>query len=133
MPRTHPFLYLLRYSVALLILAACENAQNTQPVGYCAATLTPAVIVTPEDSSTRANLVMGARGVARSGTYSDSLRRVDLVDSVLWGGARLGTYEVTVERQGYQPWTRSGVQVTQRTVCGALVSVQVTALLQLSP
>src|SRR6266550_3014724 len=130
MPRTPPFLYLLRYTVALLSLAACQNAQNTQPVGYCAATLTPAVIVTPEDSSTRANLAMGARGVARSGTYSDSLRRVD---SVLWGGARLGTYAVTVERQGYQPWTRSGVQVTQTTVCGSLVSVQVTALLQLSP
>ena len=132
MPRTHPFLYLLRYSVALLILAACQNTQNTQPTGYCAATLSPAVIVTPEDSSTRANLVMGARGLVRSGTYSDSLRRVDVVDSVLWGGARLGTYEVTVEHPGYQPWTRSGVQVKQTTACGTPVSVQVTALLQLT-
>src|SRR6267378_3657319 len=130
MPRTHPFLSLLRYSVALLILAACQNTQNTQPTGYCAGSLSPAVIVTPLDSGTRTNVAVGARGVARSGTYSDSLRRVD---SVLWGGARLGTYEVTVERLGYQTWTRSGVQVTQATVCGAPVSVQVTALLQLSP
>jgi len=133
MSRTHPFLDLFRYSVALLVVAACQNTQNTQPIGYCAASLSPAVIVTPEDSRTHANLVMGARGLVRSGTYSDSLRRVDAVDSVLWGGARVGTYEVTVEHPGYQPWTRSGVQVTQTTACGAPVSVRVTALLPLSP
>ena len=119
-----------RGSVAFLILATCQNTQSTQPSGYCLAALSPAVIVTPKDSGTHANLVDSARGVARSGTYVDSLRRVD---SVLWGGAQIGTYNVTVERPGYQQWTRSGVQVTQRTPCGMPVSVHVTALLQSNP
>ena len=108
MLRTHPLLHLFRNSVALLILAACQNAQSTQPTGYCTAAYSPAVVVTAEDSTTRANLAMGSRGVVRNGTYSDSLRRVD---SVLWGGARLGTYDVAIERQGIpavDPQRRAG-------------------------
>jgi len=126
---TQTFLSLLRGSAAFLTVAACENGP---PFGYCtAASGSPAVIVTPLDSGTRANVAVGTRGVAVSGTYVDSLRRVD---SVLWGGAQLGTYQVTVERVGYQQWVRRGVQVTQATECGMpAVSVRLTALLQPTP
>jgi hypothetical protein len=98
---------------------------------YCAAALSPAVIVTPLDSGTRANVAVGTGGVVSSGTYVDSLRVV--FDSVLWGGFHLGTYQVTVDHQGYRQWVRSGIRVTERTDCGMPVSVHVTALLQPSP
>ena len=127
MTDTQTSLNLVRSSVAFLLMAAC---QNTQPLGYCTAAYSPAVIITAEDSGTHANLAVGASGLARSGAYVDSLRRVD---SVLWGGARIGNYQLTVERLGYHQWTRTGVQVTQVTECGMPVSVHVTALLQPSP
>lgn len=99
---------------------------------YCAAPYSPAVIVTPLDSGTRANVAVGTRGAVRSGTYVDSLRIVN-GSSTLWGGGPIGTYEVTVEHQGYRQWVRSGVRVTEQTDCGMPVSVPVTALLQPSP
>ncbi len=98
---------------------------------YCAAPYSPAVIVTPLDSGTHANVAVATRGVVSSGTYVDALRVVN--DSILWGGARVGTYEVTVEHAGYRQWVRSGVQVTEHTDCGMPVSVRITALLQPSP
>ncbi len=98
---------------------------------YCAAAYSPAVVVTPLDSGTRANVAVGTGGAVSSGTYVDPLRVI--LDSVLWGGARLGTYQVTVEHPGYRQWVRSGVRVTEHTDCGMPVSVHVTALLQPSP
>ena len=121
------FLRFARGSAAFLIVAACDNRP---PFGYCAAAYSPAVIVTPLDSGTHTNVAVGARGVALSGAHVDSLRRVD---SVLWGGANLGTYQVTVERPGYHQWVRSGVHVTRATECGMPVSVPLTALLQPTP
>ena len=110
------------------MVAACDSVGvNT----YCSAPYSPAVVVTPLDSSTRANVAVGTGGTVSSGTYVDSLRVV--FDSILWGGARLGTYEVTVDHPGYRQWVRSGVQVTEHTECGMPVSVRVTALLQPSP
>ncbi len=64
------FLSLICGSAAFLIVAACENRQ----FGYCSAPYVPAVIITPRDSGTRANVAVGARGVALSGSYVDSLR-----------------------------------------------------------
>ena len=119
------FLSLALGSAAFLIVAACENR-----FGYCAAPYSPAVIITPLDSGTRANAAVGARGVALSGSYVDSLRRVD---SVLVGGSQLGTYQVTVERLGYHQWVRSGIRATKEWECGMPVSVRVTALLQPTP
>jgi hypothetical protein len=113
-------------SAAALIAAACQNT----PTGYCTAPFHPAVIVTPLDSGTGANVVVGTRGVALTGTEVDSLRPVD---SVLWGGVRRGIYDVTVEHAGYRQWVRRGIQVKDGGACGVLVSVHMTALLQPSP
>ena len=122
------FLGLVCSATACLMVATCEFGGAKM---YCAAALSPAVIVTPLDSGTRANVAVGTGGVVSSGTYVDSLRVV--FDSTLWGGRRLGTYQVTVEHAGYRQWVRSGVRVTEQTDCGMPVSVHVTALLQPSP
>ena len=126
MAPTRTFISLVCSTAACLSVAACDGAKM-----YCAAALSPAVIVTARDSATRANLVVGTRGTVSSGTYVDSLRVVN--DSFLWGGFPLGTYQVTVEHQGYRQWVRSGVRVIERTDCGMPVSAHVTALLQPSP
>ena len=122
---TRTFLSLALSSVAFLIVAAYNS-----DFGYCTAALSPAVLITPLDSGTRANVAVGARGVAITGTFVDSLR---LVDSALWGGGRKGTYQVLVERPGYHQWFRTGIRVTETTECGMPVSVPVTALLQPAP
>jgi len=125
---TRTFLSFVCSAAAWLIVAACDFGGAKM---YCAAAYSPAVVVTPLDSGTRANVAVGTHGAVSSGTYVDSLRVV--FDSVLWGGGQLGTYEVTVEHQGYRQWVRSGVRVTERTDCGMPVSVRVTALLQPTP
>jgi len=127
MAPTRSLLGLVCSAAACLIVAACDYGAKM----YCTAALSPAVIVTPLDSGTRANVAVGTHGAVSSGTYVDSLRVV--FDSVLWGGFQLGTYQVTVDHQGYRQWVGSGVRVTERTDCGMPVSVRVTALLQPSP
>src|SRR5712671_6333153 len=96
------FLGLVCSATACLMVAACEIGGGAKM--YCAAAYSPAVIVTPLDSGTRANVAVGTRGLASSGTYVDSLRVV--YDSTLWGGSQLGTYQVTVEHPGYRQWGR---------------------------
>ena len=130
MAPTRTFISLVCSAAASVIVAACDFGGAKM---YCAAALSPAVVVTPLDSGTRANITVGTRGTVSSGTYVDSLSVV--FDSVLWGGlgAQFRTYEVTVEHQGYRQWVRSGVRVTEWTECHEPVSVHVTALLQPSP
>src|SRR6266566_1001698 len=89
------FLGLVCSATACLMAAACDPRAKM----HCAAAYSPAVIVTPLDSGTHANVAVGTRGVVSSGTYVDSLRVV--YDSILWGGPQLGTYQVTVEHAGY--------------------------------
>lgn len=113
-----------------LIVAACQDG-STSPVAYCTAPRSIAVLVTPVDSVTHTSVADGAHGVVQSGAYVDPLRLSS--DSVLEGGAQLGTYEITLERPGYQDWIRANIQVTRKGPCGNVIPVRLTALLQPSP
>ena len=113
---------------ASLMLTGCGNSPTAgPPVGYCTAPRSLAVIVTARDSVSLASIADSARGVVQSGTYVDSLH---LLLDVLVGGAQLGTYQVTVQRPGYQQWVRMNVLVTHQGPCGNVIPVQLTALLQ---
>jgi hypothetical protein len=114
-------------SALVLIVGACQNGPTTPPVAYCTAPRSIAVLLTPLDSLTRVSVADSAHGIVQSGTYVDSLY---LSFGVLEGGAKLGTYQVTVERPGYRQWIRSNVQVSRQGPCGNVIPVQLTALLQ---
>jgi hypothetical protein len=116
---------------ALACLAACTGPVNV-PIAYCTSTRPVAVVVTVLDSVTGASVVDGAYGVVRDGFYVDSLRPSS-PPPALRGGARLGTYQVIVDRPRYREWTRSDVVVSQQGSCGNPVPVPLTALLQPAP
>ena len=94
-----------------------------------------AVVITVLDSTTGTSVAEGARGFVRDGTYADSLRPITTgaATTVLVGGNKVGTYEVTTERNGYREWDLKNVQVTQQGPCGNVIPVQLTALLQRNP
>lgn len=113
---------------ALACLAGC-NGPATPVIAYCTSTRPVAVVVTVLDSVSGASLADSAYGVVRDGDYVDSLR-LSPPPPTLRGGARLGTYQVIVDRSGYREWTRSDVGVAQQGSCGNPVPVSLTALLQ---
>jgi D-serine deaminase-like pyridoxal phosphate-dependent protein len=67
----------------------------------------PAIMVAIRDSLTDVPVTEGVRVIARDGTYADT------ADFRVFGLAheRPGTYTVTVEKDGYQTWSRTGVRV----------------------
>lgn len=108
-------------------LAGCD--QLTGPP--CTTDVRPALRVDVRDSSTNAPAGAGALIVARDGAFADTV----LVPAHAAGASpyhlaheRAGTYAVTVERDGYRPWSRTGVRVTKD---GCHVrTVELTARLQ---
>lgn len=104
--------------VSCLVLGAglvgCEGAYGPDPV--CTLIARPAVTVTVEHAET-GEPVDDALVVAREGTFADSARTIvsgaDTVDSVGLASERAGTYEVTVEAEGFSPWIETGVLVEE--------------------
>jgi hypothetical protein len=81
------------------------------------------------DSLSGADISSGVRAVFRDGSYADTAR----VDRAPLSGAyeRAGTYSVTVDRSGYQMWSRQSVVVT-RGICH-VNTAQLAAKLQPLP
>ena len=98
-------------TLAFLGLAAC----GTEPDG-CTLILVPAVTVRALAAGTGENVTDGARGTVSEGTYADSLRPADfdITDHrvLLLSAAyeRPGTYDLFLEREGYQAVSLSGIE-----------------------
>ena len=98
-------------TLAILGLAAC----GTEP-GGCTLNLVPGVTVRALAAGTGDNVTDGAQGTVSEGTYVDSLRPIDfdIVDQrVLMLSAayeRPGTYDLFLEREGYQAVSLSGIE-----------------------
>jgi hypothetical protein len=94
------------------VLAGCNLI--TGPT--CSLEARPALTVDVRDSTTNAPAGRGARIIARDGAFADTVL-VPTDDAELFpyplAHERAGTYTVTVERDGYRPWSRSGVRVTK--------------------
>lgn len=88
----------------------------------------PAIMVDIRDSTSGAFLGAGARAIVQDGSYADTAS-ADLTGfPYLLAFERPGTYNVTVEKTGYQPWMRSDVRVS-RGHCH-VETVSLVALLQ---
>lgn len=94
------------------VLAGCDLI--TGPA--CTTEARPALTVDVRDSITNATAGPGARIIARDGAFADTVL-VPTDDAARFpyqlAHERAGTYTVTVERDGYRPWSRSGVRVTK--------------------
>lgn len=115
--------------LTLLAAAACAMGACDDSISApCKGLPNRAIIITVRDSVTGAAAANGAAGTVETAGVVDSLQVVDSLS--MFGGSRLGTYEVSVQKDGYQPWSASNVQVTGIGTCGLVVSARLTAKLQ---
>jgi hypothetical protein len=122
----------VRLKVATLVVLVCTLATSACRLvpGACTTEAKPAVSVTVQDSATNARVGRGARIIARDGAFADTADFSNEYDGP-YGLAheRRGSYDVTVEQQGYRIWSRAGVSVTDDECHVRTVSI--TARLQL--
>jgi hypothetical protein len=125
-------LRLPRLLLPLLAFASACSGSMDNPVGYCLAPASIAIEADVTDSVSGLSRADSATGFVQSGSSTDTLWHSP-PSSLLYGGSKLGTYDVTITRPGYLVWTRSGVSVTRRGQCGNVIPVHLAARLQPSP
>lgn len=120
---------------AVAVVTACSSGA-TQPGGCSPESLRPAIVVQVAAASGPAIRDTLSKGAVRDGDYVDSLRRIQAPAGGLasLGAAvnRPGTYDVTVEHPGYEPWEKDSVFVAGDS-CGIKQSVNLVAALQPLP
>jgi len=113
---------------ALFISACGGSSTTTGPVGYCTATRPIAISISVRDSASQHAVADSASGLLFSVNGTDTLIRADSL--TLFGGTKLGSYDIAVQRTGYRTWSRANVQVTKTGTCGNPETVKLTASLQ---
>lgn len=109
--------------------AGVASGCNSQRVtAACTGIPSRAIVVAVRDSVSGAAAADGAIGTITRAGITDTLVHSDSL--LIFGGERLGTYDVDIERPGYLSWTAVGVQVTQLGSCGNVLPVQLNARLQ---
>ena len=99
------------FPIACMCTAALSACSEDHVL--CAPLFPAAVAVAVRDSVTAALLVDSAKGVVIGLGRTDTMVRgpaLQFGDSVLIGGTQVGPVNVQVERPGFQPWLRTGVQ-----------------------
>lgn len=129
--RHRSMLQLLPFLAVAAGLGACDGSM--QPMAFCTAPRSLAIAVAVTDSVTGRYLADSASGFVQAGSYAAPLQLSSGIDSLLYGGDRIGTYSVSLTRPGYAPWTRNGVQVAMRGPCGNVLPVHLDALLVATP
>lgn len=105
----------LPFLCGLLVLTGCDDS----PVNVnCPAVVVPAVVVEVQNVVTGAPEAKNADGRLIDGRYNDSMRAASVnsegVPTALEGGhGRAGTYTVLIEKQGFESWSRSRIQVPE--------------------
>ena len=105
---------LMKYVLGILLLtAACGEASDGVTRPNCGDVGVPAMTVIALDALTRQPITALAVVVAHDGAYADTASAVG--QPPLYGMAynRPGTYSVTVNAPGYQPWRIDNVIVTR--------------------
>ena len=111
---------------------ACRSRESF-PTGFCTAPASIALEISVTDSVSGRALADSTVGAVQSGGQIDLLHLRSSIPALLFGGARLGTYDISLSRPGYTAWTRFSVSVSRTGPCGNVVPVQLTARLQLRP
>jgi hypothetical protein len=105
----------VRHFLWLLVVTALASVGCKLPGGVaCSADARPAVSVDVRDSVTDTPAGRGARIIAQDGVFADTAKTPSGYEGpYALARERAGTYTVTVEQEGYQLWSRSGVRVTR--------------------
>ena len=110
--------------VALLLLTGCDPASVFG--SDCTDAGNFAILVAVRSAATNEPLP-GATLTIREGEFADSAGGGTVLAA---GIEREGTYEVTVERDGFEAWRRDGVRARRTGHCEDLRTVRLTALLR---
>ena len=105
----------MRASIPATIMISLLLVGCTDP-GACTLNIAPAITVRTLEAGTGKNVTDSAQGTVSEGAFVDSLRpaQIDAAGGVQLLSAadeRAGTYEVFVERPGYQALSLSAVEV----------------------
>ena len=98
-----------------VFLAGCDVGTDV-----CEPDFQPAVKVTVRDSVTDGLITLGALAILEEGPYREVMLYHTDANNLpsLWGGlGRVGTYSVTVSRDGYVSWQRTGIEVHAADRC----------------
>lgn len=118
---------LLHKSIVLATLTGAGCDFLSGPV-VCTTEARPAINVEIRDSVTNTSIVGDGRVIVADGSFADTVLTATGFDVVGLAHERPGNYTVTVDRTGYQTWTRPGIQVRGGTC--HVQTVSVVALLQ---
>ena len=98
--------------VAVTFTAAGCSAGGILDGNVCTLEARASITVDVRDSASNAIVGRGSTIIARDGAVSDTAdTRIDGPFALFF--ERAGTYTVSVTQTGYQPWSRTGVQVTK--------------------
>lgn len=127
--RLSPFRRLFLFIFPMLVIPACLGTTGPD----CTAAIMNGLLVRVRDSVTNIPAGSGATVTAEDGSYFETLLYLGShtpLDSLTFQGAteRPGTYTVRVSKGGYQPWTRTGINVPAGEC--HVTSVEVAARLQ---
>ena len=124
-PSANPALYL-----TLLAAVGCSASPSSPG---CTMEFRYGLSVYVKDSLTGTSIASGASLVVRDGAFKDSVSHPSGAPELnalplLTAGERAGTYQVSVSKPGYLPWSRSNVRITANEC--HVNPASITALLQ---
>jgi len=120
-------------SAALCLTLLAAVGCSGSPSGVCTLEFRYGLSVYVKDSLTGAGIASGASLVARDGAFKDSVSHPSGSPELnalplLTAGERAGTYQISVSKPGYLPWSRSNVRITANEC--HVNPASITALLQ---
>lgn len=102
----------MKHNIPVVIgfaLAACDSFGVA-----CTSDSRPGIAVMVLDSSTRTPLVSNSvLVIASEGMYADTAQAVSENAETFLVYERAGTYNVQVEAEGYHPWARANIRVSE--------------------
>ena len=99
----HIFVRTAALVLGATVLASCDFLGPR----ICDTAAYPAIRLDVRDSVSDVAISDGFRAIARDGAFADTA----VFQPTLLAEERPGSYTVTVERDGYQTWSRTGVRV----------------------
>ena len=105
---------IMRASRLSIIVGAAAIIAGCNPFsGPCTTDIRWGIVVEVRNAVTGESLADGARLIVRDGDYVETVDGppVPGFPELRAAGERAGTYDVTIQKAGYQDWTRTGIRV----------------------
>jgi hypothetical protein len=100
------------FMMPFLMATTCESDDNNID---CTLEAVPGLNVVVKDAETNEFLLLNTTVIAQDGDYTETLEGFSMFEEVVFLGAweRMGTYVITVSKEGYQTFVSEEIQVTR--------------------